>query len=410
MNIQQPLFAKRLTLVLLMLLTLSSAFALAQQSPALPIPAPPQLAGFAWVLMDAKSGHLLVSKHADKRYSPASLTKLMTAYIATQEIDTGQISEQDKVRISEKAWRTGGSKMFIEVGKQVSISDLLHGIIIQSGNDASIALAEHIAGSEETFADLMNQRAQKLGLQNTHFKNSTGLPPPEEKGMEVKDPANPPPFVHYSSAHDLALLARAIIFENATHYRLYSQKEFVFNGIKQPNRNLLLWQDSSVDGLKTGHTEAAGYCLVASAVRDDTRLIAVLLGSKNERVRAAEVQKLLTYGFRFFETKNLHPAGKALAQVRVWKGTADKVSAGLAQDLALSLPKGHANALSEQLQLDDNLIAPIEKGQKIGTLSLSLDAAPLKSVDLIALEAVESGGFLRRLWDSTLLFFRGLFN
>jgi len=399
---------RRLTaFALATLLLLGSGWIFAQQQPipnAQPIPAPPQLAGKAWLLMDAKSGNILVAENADERLSPASLTKLMTAYLATLEIDNGRIGEQDLVRVSEKAWRTGGSKMFIEVGKQVSVSDLLHGIIIQSGNDASVALAEHIAGSEDTFADMMNRTAQKLGMKNTHFKNATGLPPAEE---EVKDN---PPLVHYSSAHDLALLARAIIFENQTHYALYSQKEFLFNGIKQSNRNLLLWQDESVDGLKTGHTQRAGYCLVASAVRDNTRLIAVLLGSRNERVRADEVQKLLTYGFRFFETKNIHPANQILTEAKVWKGAQRQVKAGLSEDLAISIAKGQAAALNEQLQLDNPLIAPIPKGQKIGTLQLQLDGKPIKTVDLVALESVEQGGLLRRIWDGLLLFFRGLFN
>jgi len=396
---------KSFTTALVTLILLLSGWVFAQQQPipnAQPIPAPPQLAGKAWLLMDAKSGNVLIAENADERLSPASLTKLMTAYIGTLEIDGGRIGEQDMVRVSEKAWRTGGSKMFIEVGKQVSVSDLLHGIIIQSGNDASVALAEHIAGSEETFADLMNQAAQKLGMHNTHFKNATGLPPTEE---EVKDN---PPLVHYSSARDLALLARAIIFENQTHYALYSKKEFIFNGIKQGNRNLLLWQDESVDGLKTGHTERAGYCLVASAIRDDTRLIAVLLGSRNEKVRAAEVQKLLTYGFRFFETRNLHPAGKTLAEARLWKGAANQVKAGVAEDLAISLPKG--SAFSEKIQLDDPLIAPIDKGQKIGTLHIESDGKLIKSADLVALEAAPQGSLLGRLWDGIVLFFRGLFS
>jgi len=392
--------------------SLYAPLSLAQPAPipspsSMPVPAPPQLSGFAWVLMDARSGNLLVAENADEHLSPASLTKLMTAYIATQEIDQGRIGEQDMVFVSEKAWRTGGSKMFIEVGKQVSVSDLLHGIIIQSGNDASVALAEHIAGSEETFAEMMNQAAQKLGMQNTYFKNATGLPPPEEDGNDAE---NPPPFVHYSSAHDLALLARAIIFENPEHYALYSQKNFVFNGIKQNNRNLLLWQDPTVDGLKTGHTQRAGYCLVASAVREDTRLIAVLLGSRNERVRAAEVQKLLTYGFRFFTTRPLHPAGKTLAKASLWKGASNEVNAGLTEDLAVSLPKGRESTISEQIQLDSPLLAPIEKGQKIGSLTIFADGQPLKNVDLVALEGVEQGGLLRRIWDSIRLFFIGLLN
>src|SRR5690554_2558475 len=251
------------------------------------IPAMPELAAKSYVLMDAASGNILVEHNGDERLPPASLTKLMTAYIATVEMKRGQIAEQDLVTVSEKAWRTGGSRMFIDVGKQVSVDDLLHGIIIQSGNDASVALAEHIAGSEEAFSSMMNQAAARLQLNNSHFKNSTGLPAED----------------HYSSAHDMARLARAIIYEDPEHYAIYAQKEFLWNGIKQPNRNLLLWRDKSVDGLKTGHTDEAGYCLVASAVRDDMRLISVVFGAASEASRAAETQKLLTYGFRFFRSE-----------------------------------------------------------------------------------------------------------
>ncbi len=381
--------ARRLLLPAALLLNASLA------SAAEPVmPAPPQLAAKSYVLMDAASGQVLVDTNGDERLPPASLTKLMTAYLATLEINRGQIKESDMVRVSEKAWRMGGSKMFIEVGKEVSVDDLLHGIIIQSGNDASVAIAEHIAGSEEGFADMMNSHAQRLGLTNTHFVNATGWPHPE----------------HYSSANDMAKLARAIIFEDQAHYAIYAQKEFLWNGIKQPNRNLLLWRDKTVDGLKTGHTEEAGYCLVASAVRDGMRLIAVVFGTVSEQARAAEVQKLLTYGFRFFETRTFYKQGTELAQAQVWKGERDKVKAGLAQDLTMTLPKGQLEKLAASMNINPQLTAPIAAGDVIGKVEVKLGDDVVQSTDLIALEAVEEGGLFRRLWDSLRLFFFGLFN
>lgn len=381
-------FAQRITLSLL-LLTGASAWA---AEPV--IPAPPQLAAKSYVLMDAASGNVLIENNADERLPPASLTKLMTAYLATLDINRGQIKETDMVRVSEKAWRMGGSKMFIEVGKEVSVSDLLHGIIIQSGNDASVALAEHIAGSEDAFADMMNATAERLGMRNSHFMNATGWPDPD----------------HYSSAHDMALLARAIIYEDPQHYAIYAQKEFFWNGIKQPNRNLLLWRDKTVDGLKTGHTEEAGYCLVSSAVRDGMRLIAVVFGTASEQARAAETQKLLTYGFRFFETQTFYQKGAELAQAQVWKGSARQVKAGLNQDLTLTLPKGQLKKLAASMTLEPQLIAPIQKGDVIGKVEVKLGDEVVHSADLVALEGVEEGGFFRRLWDSVRLFFYGLFN
>ena len=357
-------------------------------------PSAPQLAAKSYVLMDAASGNVLVESNGDERLPPASLTKLMTAYIATLEIRKGNIAESNMVTVSEKAWRTGGSRMFIQVNTQVSVDDLLHGIIIQSGNDASVALAEYIAGSEEAFADLMNAAAQRLGMTNTHFVNSTGLPHPE----------------HYSSASDMAKLARAIIYEDPEHYGIYAQKEFLWNNIKQPNRNLLLWRDKTVDGLKTGHTEEAGYCLVASAVRDGMRLISVVFGTSSEQARAAETQKLLTYGFRFFETRTFYQKGAELAQSRVWKGQQDQVSAGLAEDLTLTLPRGQVEKLQAGMTFNPELIAPIEQGQVIGKVEVTLDGEVLRSTDLIALQTVEEGGLLRRLWDSIRLFFFNLFN
>ena len=358
------------------------------------VPAAPQLAAKAWILMDANSGAVLTESNSDQRLPPASLTKLMTAYIATLEINRGRIKESDMVTVSEHAWRTGGSRMFIKVGTQVSVGDLLHGIIIQSGNDASVALAEHIAGSEDAFADMMNTTAQKLGMQNTHFMDATGLPDPN----------------HYSSAHDMAILARAIINADAQHYAIYSQKQFFWNNIKQPNRNLLLWRDKTVDGLKTGHTDEAGYCLVASAVRDGMRLVAVVFGTNSEQARAAETQKLLTYGFRFFETQSFYKKGTELAKAPVWKGDTREVQAGLANDLTMTLPRGQAKKLHAEMVLNPQLIAPIAQGQVIGKVEVKLDDKVVHTADLVALQPVEEGGLFRRLWDSIRLFFYGLFN
>jgi len=380
-------FAQRLFLSALLV---AAPAAWAQQA----LPAPPQLAAKSYVLMDAASGQVLVENNGDERLPPASLTKLMTAYIATLEINRGQIKESDMVTVSENAWRTGGSRMFIKVGSQVSVSDLLHGIIIQSGNDASVALAEHIAGSEDAFADMMNTQAQKLGMTNTHFMNPTGLPHDE----------------HYSSAHDMAILANAIVHEDAGHYAIYSQKEFLWNNIKQPNRNLLLWRDKTVDGLKTGHTEAAGYCMVASAVRDGQRLIAVVFGTDSEQARAAETQKLLTYGFRFFESRTFYQKGAELTKAPVWKGDAREVSAGLADDLTLTLPRGQMNQLQASMVVEPQLMAPIAQGQVIGKVEVKLGDKVVHSADLVALQPVEEGGLFRRIWDSIRLFFYGLFN
>lgn len=386
-------FAQRIFLSL-MLLGTSSAWATQA-----PLPAPPQLAAKSYVLMDGASGNVLVENNADQRLPPASLTKLMTAYIATLEIRNGKIGEQDKVTISEHAWRTGGaasggSTMFLPVNSQATVDELLHGVIIQSGNDASIAIAEHIAGSEDAFADMMNATAERLGMKNSHFMNATGLPHPD----------------HYSSAHDMAILARAIINEDAEHYAIYSQKEFLWNNIKQPNRNLLLWRDRTVDGLKTGHTNEAGFCLVASAVRDGARMITSVFGTDSESARAAETQKLLTYGFRFFETRTFYQRGAELAQAPVWKGQASQVKAGLAHDLTLTLPKGQLEKLQASMTLNQQITAPIAQGDVIGKVEVKMGDQVVHSADLVALEAVEEGGFFRQLWDSIRLFFYGLFN
>ncbi len=390
MNITR--FAQRLLLAT----TLASSATL---HAAVAIPAPPQLAAKSYVLMDAASGQVLLENNGDERLPPASLTKLMTAYIGTLKIRSGEIGEQDPVPISEHAWRaggaaSGGSTMFLPLNSQVPVDALLHGIIIQSGNDASIALAEYISGSEDAFADLMNKTAEGLGMNNSHFMNAPGLPDPE----------------HYSSAHDMAKLARAIIQVDPEHYAIYKQKDYTWNNIKQGNRNLLLWRDSTVDGLKTGHTQEAGYCLVASAVRDDMRLIAAVFGTDSERARAAETQKLLTYGFRFFESKTFYQQGVELAQAPVWKGAVTQVKLGLANDLTLTLPKGQLEKLQANLSIDPTLVAPIEKGTVLGKVEVKLDDQVVHSADLVALDTVEEGSLFRRLWDSIRLFFFQLVN
>ena len=358
------------------------------------VPPPPQLEAKSWVLMDAGSGAILVDHQGATRLQPASLTKLMTAHVAALELQRGRVKEDDLVTISEKAWRMGGSKMFVKVGNQVAVSDLLRGIIVQSGNDASIALAEHLAGGEDTFAALMNQEAKRLGLADTHFLNATGWP---AEG-------------HYSSALDMAKLARAIVIEDPEHYAMYAEKEFVWNDIKQPNRNLLLWRDATVDGLKTGHTEEAGYCLVASSKRDGQRLIASVFGTTSEAARATETAKLLAYGFNFFDSKTFFKKGEAVQTVDVWKGAARTVKAGVAADFAAALPKRTSGDYQTRVVLpEEETVAPIAAGATLGKVELvSADGKVVMQAPLVALEAVEEGGFFRRVWDSIRLFFKGL--
>ena len=359
------------------------------------VPPPPELAARSWVLMDAASGETIVDVDGSNRLPPASLTKLMTAHVAALEMQRGRLKADDLVTISEKAWRMGGSKMFVKVGDQVAVKDLLRGIIVQSGNDASVALAEHLAGGEDTFAALMNQEAKRLGLANTHFVNATGWPAAD----------------HHSSALDMARLARAIIREDPEHYSLYAEKEFVWNDIRQPNRNLLLWRDPTVDGLKTGHTEEAGYCLVASAKRDGQRMIAVVFGTDSEAARATETAKLLAYGFNFFDSKIFFTRDQAVETVPVWKGAARTVKAGVAADFAAVLPKRTAGAFQSRVVLAEGaVIAPVKAGTQLGRVELvGGDGKVVKQAPLVALETVEEGGFFRRMWDSLRLFFKGLF-
>lgn len=358
------------------------------------VPSSPTLKATAWILLDANSGKVLAEYKADKRLPPASLTKMMTSYLVEKEINQGKLSKDDPVKVSIKAWKMGGSKMFIREGTYVSVNDLLKGVIIQSGNDASVALAEHLAGDEYSFAQLMTSQAQQLGMHNTSFKNSTGLPQED----------------HYSTARDLALLSQKKILNYPEHYELYSQKEFTFNNITQPNRNRLLWRDPSVDGLKTGHTDEAGYCLAASAERDNMRLISVVLGAVNEESRAQETQKLLNYGFRFYETTQLFNKFTNLQTTQIWQGQQNTLAIGLAENLLITLPKGEAQKINYQFNLPSNLKAPIQAGKQLGTLEVTLNNQVVASQPLIALETIEEAGFFKRVWHSILALVLSLFS
>ncbi|MGB2248590.1 MAG: D-alanyl-D-alanine carboxypeptidase family protein [Alcanivorax sediminis] len=363
------------------------------QASASMVPRPPQIDARGYLLMDAASGHIIVEHNAEQRLPPASLTKMMTAYIAEAELQKGNLSEDDMAPVSVKAWRMGGSKMFIKEGTRVSVGDLLKGIIIQSGNDASVAMAEFIAGSEDAFADLMNQHAHRLGMDSTHFMNATGWP--------AKN--------HFTTAKDMAILARAIVRDFPEHYSTYALKEFTYNGITQQNRNLLLWRDERVDGLKTGHTDEAGYCLVSSAKEGDMRLIAVVMGTDSESARARESQKLLTYGFRFFETYKAYSAGDILDTAELWMGEKREVRLGLAEDLVLTIPKESHENLKAEVTVNPQLQAPINAGQQYGTVTVRMDNDVLVQKPLVALESIEEAGFLTKIWHHILMFFKGLF-
>ena len=372
----------------LILLLLASLFPFqAQAGDNILIPPAPRIAARSFILQDFNSGRVLAEKDADLRLAPASLTKIMTAYVVFRELSNGHLSLNEKVTISKKAWQTPGSRMFVEVNKQVAIEDLLKGMIIQSGNDASVALAEHVAGDENTFAQLMNQHAKRLGMSNTHFTNSMGLPSPE----------------HYTTARDLATLTRALIREFPDYYRWHSEKEYTFNNITQHNRNKLLWRDESVDGVKTGHTDEAGYCLVASALRNDMRLISVVMGTSSVNARANESQSLLNYGFRFFETHRLYKANEALSEAKVWKGDTGKVGLGLAEDLYVTIPRRHYNDLKAVININGRIMAPVDKGETFGNVSVNLAGETVASKPLVALNTVNKGSFFQRLYDEALL-------
>jgi len=358
-----------------------------------PVPEPPAIGATSYVLVDFHSETVLASQDADARVEPASITKLMTSYVAFQEITNGNLSLDDEVLVSEKAWRTPGSRMFIEVGNRVRVEDLLKGIIIQSGNDASVALAEHIAGDETVFASMMNEAAARLGMTGTQYINATGLPDPNQ----------------FTSAADSARLARALISEFPDFYGWYSQREFTFADIRQHNRNRLLWRDPSVDGLKTGHTSSAGYCLVTSASRDGMRLISVVMGTDSEEARATASQALLNYGFRFFETYQLYDAGEQISTERVWKGQVNELGLALTDDLFVSIQRGRYDALQATLEVPEQVTAPINAGDRVGELVVRLDEEEVARRPLIAMNAVEPAGFFGRTADGIRLWIDGLF-
>jgi len=378
-------FSTLLTALLLVVSPLSPA-----QSP---VPAAPSVGASSYVLADFHSDTVMAELDADERVEPASITKLMTSYVVFSEIVDGNLSLSEEVLISEKAWRTEGSRMFIEVGERVTVEELLKGVIIQSGNDASVALAEYVGGTEDVFAGMMNEAARELGMTNTHYVNATGLPHAEQ----------------YTTARDVARLADALITEFPDFYGWYSEREYTYNGIRQHNRNRLLWRDPSVDGLKTGHTESAGYCLVTSAMRDGMRLISVVMGTDSEEARATASQALLNYGFRFFETYQLYEAGDGISVEPIWKGAADEASLGVDRDLFVTIPRGRYDALEARLEVNGTLTAPLEPGERVGRLVISLDDNDLVDRPLVALDGVEQAGFFGRSIDGFRLWVGGLF-
>jgi len=351
------------------------------------IPKPPSLNSSNYILMDSVSGRVLAEKEADVRIEPASITKIMTGYVAADQISKGFVSLDDEVLISENCWRKGGSKMFIREGTRVLLSDLMKGMVIQSGNDASCAIAEHVAISEEGFVELMQLYVKELGMENTQFINVTGWPDPE----------------HFSSARDLAILTKRLIDRFPDHYALYNEKYFTYNEIRQRNRNSLLWQDDSVDGVKTGHTESAGYCLVSSGVRNDTRLIAVTLKSSTEKSRLTDNRRLLDYGFRYYRTKKVLEADTSLINEQVWGGELESVNLSSVQDLYLTLSPRDFPRVEPQIKLNDYLQAPLDKGQVVGTVSLNLDGDSIASVDLVTMQDIPALGFFGRAWSNIKL-------
>jgi len=358
------------------------------------IPAPPQLAAKSWILIDADTGKVLIEENADQQLPPASLTKMMTSYVVSGEIHKGKLAPQDKVLVSVNAWRMGGSKTFIREGTEVAVQDLLRGVIIQSGNDASVALAEHVAGSEDGFADVMNQQAALLGMTGSNFANATGWP---AEG-------------HVTTARDLSLLARALINDYPEHYQFYAEKYYEYNGIRQPNRNLLLWRDKTVDGIKTGHTEEAGYCLVSSALRNGMRLVAVVMGTTSEEARASESQKLLSYGFRYYETAKVYAANDVIQEkVRVWYGKEESVNLVVPSDVFLTIPRGSREQLVATIHVDKVIKAPLTTATELGRLKVEYEGETLLDQPLVADHEIARGGFFARIWDGIKLFFLNLF-
>ncbi len=344
----------------------------------------PEIKASSYLLVDFHSGVELAEKNSNKQIEPASITKLMTAYVIYKELANGSVSADDKVLISKKAWKMEGSRMFVEAGKKVALSRMLNGLVVQSGNDAAVALAEHIAGSEAAFVTKMNKQAAALGMNSTQFQNSTGWPAEN----------------HYTTAKDIVLLTRALINDYPEYYKLHALKEYTYNGIKQYNRNKLLWRDDTVDGVKTGHTDSAGYCLVSSALRNDMRLISVILGAETEKSRADYSQELIEFGFRFYETHKLYDKGSVLADARVWKGTKNTVPAGIVDDFYVTVQKGHYKQLKGLMELDKSLDAPVKRGDKVGTAIIKDGDKIVHEVSLLALDAVDAGGFWTKVTDS----------
>ncbi len=374
--LQTPM--KHLFVLLLMCLAVSSVSAQQQDI---------SIAAKAYMLSDFQTGQVLAGQNVHDRIEPASLTKLMTAYVVFSAIKQNQLSLDQNIPVSESAWRMIGSRMFIEPTKQVTVDELLRGMIVQSGNDACIALAEAVAGSEANFSNLMNKEAERLGMKNTHFTNSTGLPDPNL----------------YTTAHDLTLLAAAIIRDFPEFYTLYSQKEYTYNNITQPNRNRLLWIDPHVDGMKTGWTKTAGYCLITSAIRDKRRLISVVIGAQSANARSMESQRLLNYGFQFYDTLHLYKKNDSLTTIHLWKGTQNELKAGFDRDVYFTLPKGQADKLKATMEYKQPLIAPVQLGQEVGTVKFTLDDKTIETYPLVALEKVEATNIFGRAWDSVKL-------
>jgi len=383
-----PLFARSISIISATTLCAALSFSPFAHADSAQIAPPPTLAVKAYLLKDFNSGHVIATQNAKMRIEPASLTKIMTAYLSLKAIKNGHLQLTQTLPVSEHAWKVEGSKMFIEPNKPVTVDELLHGMIIVSGNDASITLAEGIASTEELFAGMMNKEAQRLGMKNTHYMNATGLPDPQ----------------HYTTAEDLSILASALIRDFPEDYkRLYSVKEYSYNNIKQPNRNRLLWLDPNVDGMKTGHTESAGYCLISSAKRDNTRRISVILGAPTDAARATESQKLLNYGFQFFDSTPVYKRGQAINQLRVWKGTENTVASTVASDLYLTLPKGEYANVKAVISSTQPLIAPIKKGQVVGTVKFMLNGKVVEQRPIVAAKSVDTAGILGRAWDSIKL-------
>ena len=380
----------RLARLLILIILPLSAYSINVFAALQRIPDPPAIKAVGYILIDANSGQVIAKNNANERMEPASLTKMMASYVIAKAIKEGKATLTDEVTVSKKAWHMKGSRMFIEVGNKISLEKLLIGMIVQSGNDATIALAEHIAGDEKSFVEIMNKEAKELGLYDTHFTNATGLPNEE----------------HYSTPHDMTMLGLALLRNFPEHYKYYSIKEYTYNGIKQFNRNQLLWKDETVDGIKTGHTESAGYCLVASAKRGSMRLVSTVLGTNSKAARTTESQKLLTYGFRFFETHKLYSANDKLTDVKIWKGNDETLPLGIADDLYITIPRGQYDKLEASMTVNSTILAPVASGEVYGNVNVMLGTQMVAKRDLISLDDVNKGSFWHNLVDSVKLWLR----